>query len=220
MKYDFDEAVDRAGTDSLTVDGWREYMFGAHEGPAPEVPANGFINLWVADMAFSTPEPVLEAIRSRLDKKILGYTRIYDRDYYEIFGAWCERNYGYRFQEESIVFSPGIIPALNRLVPLLTHEEDSILILTPSYAPFKNAGDYSGRRVVDCPLRNNEGHWAVDFEAMEQALSDDQQRIKAFFLCNPHNPTGRVWRRHELQKMIALSLKHDQRVISDEIQCE
>lgn len=105
MKYDFDEAVDRAGTDSLTVDGWREYMFGAHEGPAPEVPANGFINLWVADMAFSTPEPVLEAIRSRLDKKILGYTRIYDRDYYEIFGAWCERNYGYRFQEESIVFS-------------------------------------------------------------------------------------------------------------------
>lgn len=71
MKYDFDEAVDRAGTDSLTVDGWREYMFGAHEGPAPEVPANGFINLWVADMAFSTPEPVLEAIRSRLDKKFL-----------------------------------------------------------------------------------------------------------------------------------------------------
>ncbi|EPE4142760.1 MalY/PatB family protein [Yersinia enterocolitica] len=220
MKYDFDEAVDRAGTDSLTVDGWREYMFGAHEGPAPEVPANGFINLWVADMAFSTPEPVLEAIRSRLDKKILGYTRIYDRDYYEIFGAWCERNYGYRFQEESIVFSPGIIPALNRLVPLLTHEEDSILILTPSYAPFKKAGDYSGRRVVDCPLRNNEGHWAVDFEAMEQALSDEQQRIKAFFLCNPHNPTGRVWRRDELQKMIALCLKHDVWVISDEIHCD
>ncbi|CAI1011930.1 MalY/PatB family protein [Serratia quinivorans] len=220
MKYDFDEAVDRAGTDSLTVDGWREYMFGAHEGPAPEVPANGFINLWVADMAFSTPEPVLEAIRSRLDKKILGYTRVYDRDYYEIFGAWCERHYGYRFQEESIVVSPGIIPALNRLVPLLTHEEDSILILTPSYAPFKKAGDYSGRRVVDCPLRNNEGHWAVDFEAMEQALSDDQQRIKAFFLCNPHNPTGRVWRRDELQKMIALCLKHDVWVISDEIHCD
>mgnify|MGYP000954383057 FL=1 len=73
MKYDFDEIVDRAGTDSLTVDGWREYMFGAHEDRVPEVPANGFINLWVADMAFSTPEPVLEAIRSRLDKKILGY---------------------------------------------------------------------------------------------------------------------------------------------------
>ncbi|WP_163373682.1 aminotransferase class I/II-fold pyridoxal phosphate-dependent enzyme, partial [Escherichia coli] len=115
--------------------------------------------------------------------------------------------YGYRFPEESIVFSPGIIPALNRLVPLLTHEEDSILILTPSYAPFKKAGEYSGRRVVDCPLSNNEGEWAVDFEAMEQTLCDYQLRIKAFFLCNPHNPPGRVWRRDELQKMIALCIK-------------
>ncbi|EOT0790900.1 MalY/PatB family protein (plasmid) [Klebsiella pneumoniae] len=220
MKYDFDEIVDRAGTDSLTVDGWREYMFGAHEDRVPEVPANGFINLWVADMAFSTPEPVLEAIRSRLDKKILGYTRVYDRGYYEIFGAWCERHYGYRFPEESIVFSPGIIPALNRLVPLLTHEEDSILILTPSYAPFKKAGDYSGRRVAECPLKNSQGHWTPDFEAMEQALCDEQKRIKVFFLCNPHNPTGRVWRRDELQKMIALCLQHDVWVISDEIHCD
>ncbi|KLG06208.1 aminotransferase [Enterobacter cloacae subsp. cloacae] len=220
MKYDFDAVVDRTGTDSLTVDGWREYMFGDHESPVPEVPASGFINLWVADMAFPTPEPVLEAIRSRLDKKILGYTRVYDRDYYDIFGAWCERNYGYRFPEESIVFSPGIIPALNRLVPLLTHEGDSILILPPSYAPFKKAGEYSGRRVVDCPLSNNEGEWAVDFEAMEQTLCDYQLRIKAFFLCNPHNPTGRVWRRDELQKMIALCIKHDVWVISDEIHCD
>ncbi|WP_105633380.1 MalY/PatB family protein [Cronobacter dublinensis] len=220
MKYDFDEVVDRTGTDSLTVDGWREYMFGDHESPAPEVPASGFINLWVADMAFPTPEPVLEAIRSRLDKKILGYTRVFDRDYYDIFGAWCERHYGYRFQEESIVFSPGIIPALNRLVPLLTHEEDSILILTPSYAPFKKAGDYSGRRVVECPLKNSQGYWAPDFEAMEQALCDEQKRIKVFFLCNPHNPTGRVWRRDELQKMIALCLQHDVWVISDEIHCD
>ena len=220
MKYDFDEVVDRTGTDSLTVDGWREYMFGACEGTVPEVPSNGFINLWVADMAFSTPAPVLEAIRSRLDKKILGYTRVYDRDYYDIFGAWCERNYGYRFQEENIVFSPGIIPALNRLVPLLTHKEDSILILTPSYAPFKKAGDYSGRRVVECPLKNNQGHWTPDFEAMEQALCDEQKRIKVFFLCNPHNPTGRVWRHDELQRMIALCIKHDVWVISDEIHCD
>lgn len=220
MKYDFDEVVDRTGTDSLTVDGWREYMFGACERTVPEVPSNGFINLWVADMAFSTPAPVLEAIRSRLDKKILGYTRVYDRDYYDIFGAWCERNYGYRFQEENIVFSPGIIPALNRLVPLLTHKEDSILILTPSYAPFKKAGDYSGRRVVECPLKNNQGHWTPDFEAMEQALCDEQKRIKVFFLCNPHNPTGRVWRHDELQRMIALCIKHDVWVISDEIHCD
>ena len=79
-------------------------------------------------MAFATPEPILQAIRDRLDRKILGYTKIYDEEYYEIFGSWCERQYGHRFKTEDIVLSPGIIPALNRLVPLLTDMDDSILI--------------------------------------------------------------------------------------------
>ncbi|WP_454796218.1 hypothetical protein [Klebsiella quasipneumoniae] len=98
MKYDFDEYVSREKTDSLTVDGWREYLFSGQSEFAMRYPAEGLINLWVADMAFATPEPILQAIRDRLDRKILGYTKIYDEEYYEIFGSWCERQYGHRFK--------------------------------------------------------------------------------------------------------------------------
>ena len=87
MKYDFDEYVSREKTDSLTVDGWREYLFSGQSEFAMRYPAEGLINLWVADMAFATPEPILQAIRDRLDRKILGYTKIYDEEYYEIFAS-------------------------------------------------------------------------------------------------------------------------------------
>ncbi len=93
------------------------------------------------------------------DRKILGYTKIYDERYYEIFGSWCERQYGHRFKTEDIVLSPGIIPALNRLVPLLTDMDDSILIMTPSYGPFKKAGEYSQHHMVFSALKKSAGGW-------------------------------------------------------------
>ena len=220
MKYDFDEYVNRDGTDSLTVEGWREYMFGDHREIMLSHPEKDFINLWVADMSFSTPEPVLNAIRSRLDKKILGYTKIYNPDYYEIFGGWCERQYNFRFKNEDIVLSPGIIPALNRLVPLLTQQEDSLLILTPSYAPFKAAGDYNGRRVVHSALRKSAQGWEPDWEDITRKVGEVDLRIKVLFLCNPHNPTGQVWRSDELKRIIEICQAHDIWVISDEIHCD
>ncbi|QUG75350.1 aminotransferase class I/II-fold pyridoxal phosphate-dependent enzyme [Erwinia sp. E602] len=220
MRYDFDEIVDRSGTDSLTIEGWREYMFGGHTGGLPSAPEGGFINLWVADMAFATPQPVLDAVHERLNKKILGYTRAYNPEYLEIFASWCQRHYEYRFAPESIVLSPGIIPALNRLVPLLTRENESVLILTPSYAPFKKAGEYSGRRVVSCPMVHASGEMSVDFSDLERLVKDPQLGIKVFFLCNPHNPTGRVWRREELHRMAEICLQNDVWVISDEIHCD
>lgn len=180
MQYDFDEIIDRTGTDSLTAEGWREYMFGGL-AELPAEPAEGFINLWVADMAFSTPPPVLNAIRARLDQKIIGYTRAYQPAYLDAFGDWCGRHYGFRFSPESIVLSPGIIPALNRLVPLLTEQDESILILTPSYAPFKKAGEYSGRQVVSCPLINSGGRMTVDFASMTRLIRDEKLAIRAFF---------------------------------------
>ena len=131
-------------------------------------------------MAFATPEPILQAIRDRLDRKILGYTKIYDEEYYEIFGSWCERQYGHRFKTEDIVLSPGIIPALNRLVPLLTDMDDSILIMTPSYGPFKKAGEYSQRRVVYSALKKSAGGWEPDWEDFARKASqarDNRERL-------------------------------------------
>lgn len=220
MKYDFDEYVSREKTDSLTVDGWREYLFSGQSEFAMRYPAEGLINLWVADMAFATPEPILQAIRDRLDRKILGYTKIYDEEYYEIFGNWCERQYGHRFKTEDIVLSPGIIPALNRLVPLLTDMDDSILIMTPSYGPFKKAGEYSQRRVVYSALKKSAGGWEPDWEDFARKASQADLRVKILFLCNPHNPTGRVWRPDELKRIIEICLANDIWVISDEIHCD
>ena len=220
MKYDFDEYVSRDNTDSLTVDGWREYLFGGHSEFPMRYPSEGLINLWVADMAFSTPEPVLDAIRSRLDKKILGYTKIYNADYYEIFGSWCERQYGHRFKNEDIVLSPGIIPALNRLVPLLTDDDDSVLIMTPSYAPFKKAGEYNQRRVVCSSLNKSANGWEPDWEDLAYKASHPDLRVKVLFLCNPHNPTGRVWHPDELRRIVEICLTNDIWVISDEIHCD
>lgn len=220
MKYDFDVVIERSGTDSLTADGWREYMFGGHDGMLPAEPSGGFINLWVADMAFATPPPVLDAIRKRLNQKILGYTRVYQPEYMKVFGDWCKRHYGYCFPNESIVLSPGIIPALNRLIPLLTRQDESVLILTPSYAPFKKAGEYSGRHVIACPLINDDGTMRVDFEVMTRLVQDVNLQIRVFFLCNPHNPTGRVWSREELVRMTEICLQHSVWIISDEIHCD
>lgn len=118
------------------------------------------------------------------------------------------------------MLSPGIIPALNRLVTLLTRENESVLILTPSYAPFKKAGEYSGRRVVSCPMVYACGEMSVDFSDLERLVKDPELGIKVFFLCNPHNPTGRVWRRDELQRMAEICLQNDVWVISDEIHCD
>ena len=220
MQYDFDGLIERSGTDSLTAEGWREYMFGDGQGDVPSEPPGGFINLWVADMAFSTPPEVLEAIRARLSQKIIGYTKAYHPGYFTSFENWCERHYGYRFPRESIVLSPGVIPALYRLVPLLTRQDESILILTPSYAPFKKAGECSGRRVISCPLKNDNGYMTVDFEAMRNLVQDKTLGIRAFFLCNPHNPTGRVWHPDELRTMTEICLENDVWIISDEIHCD
>jgi cystathionine beta-lyase len=104
----FDEYVSREKTDSLTVDGWREYLFRDELNLQCGI-RQGLINLWL--LTWLPHQPILQAIRDRLDRKILGCTKIYDEEYYEIFGSWCERQYGHRFKTEDIVLSPGIIPA-------------------------------------------------------------------------------------------------------------
>ncbi|HHN8317437.1 TPA: hypothetical protein ACRRWN_003034 [Morganella morganii] len=147
MKYNFDEIIERKDTDALNYDGWRQYIFKTDKNSRFAFNDDQFVRMWVADMDFSTPPEILTAIKERVDRKILGYTKVYDDEYYSIFRDWCQRRYDWLIDTQDIVISPGIIPVLNRLVPLLTKQSEGILFHTPSYAPFKHSGDYNYRQV-------------------------------------------------------------------------
>lgn len=220
MAYDFDEIIDRKNTDSLNYDGWRQYIFNDNKNSKYNFKDEEFIRMWVADMDFSTPPEILNAMKERLDKKILGYTKIYNDDYHDIFKNWCKRRYEWDIDVNDIVISPGIIPALNRLVPLVISNDQRILIHTPSYSPFKSAGDYNSREVIYSDLKYNNGKYEVDFLDFERKLKDKNLNIKLFILSNPQNPTGRVWTKKELIKMGELCIENDIWVISDEIHCD
>ncbi|RQW64585.1 MalY/PatB family protein [Vibrio viridaestus] len=219
MQYNFDEIIDRTNTNSLSVEGWRQSILGA-EQDYPVAFEDDLLRFWVADMDFATPPEIRDAIKSRLDQKILGYTEVYDPDYYIALSKWFKRRYSVTINTNYMVFSPGVVPALNRLVPLLTNAKENILITTPSYTPFKKAGDSNNRKVFTSPLLNNDGHFTIDFADIETKLADSRNNIKLFILCNPHNPTGRVWTEQELKTLVEICLKHDVWIISDEIHCD
>ena len=218
--YNFDEIISRENTNSLSFDGWRQYMFQMDADAVFPFADKDYIRLWVADMDFSTPPEILNAIQQRLDRKILGYTSVYDHTYYQVLSDWFLKRYQWQIKTDEMVISPGIIPALNRLVGLLTEKGDGILINTPSYTPFKKAGDYNKRTVYYSDLKNDNGYYTMSFEDIEQQLNDPEKNIKVFIFCNPHNPSGRVWTKEELLKIGQLCLDKNIWVISDEIHCD
>ena len=216
--YNFDEIIDRRNTNAMNTDGFREYIFHADENMKFPYKDEEFIRMWVADMEFATPQVVIDAIKERLDKRIFGYTRILSPDYYNAFSAWCERRYGWIFPRKELVMSNGIIPALYELVSFICKEDEKVLFLTPSYAFFKHAATFNNRETVCSDLINKDGYYEIDFEDLEKKASDE--KTKLFILCNPHNPTGRVWSEEELRKMGEICLKHNVWIISDEIHCD
>ncbi len=217
MTYDFDEIIDRADTNSVTYEGWRSFLFPNDHDLQISYANHELISLWVADMAFSSPPPVLDAVRARLDRKILGYSKIFDPHYGKVLKDWFLKHYSWDIDTDELVSAPGIVTALNRLVPLLTDLEEQILITTPSYAPFKRAGDQCGRGVVFSPLQVSEGKYEMNFADLRQKIEDPSNRIRVFILCHPHNPTGRVWTIQELKELGQLCLDNDVWIISDEV---
>ena len=215
--YDFDEIIDRAGSDSVSRDGFRGFL--AENGAAGlSRPDGDFIRMWVADMELSPPPEVLDAIRARLDRRVLGYTALTDDSFYDIFLAWCETRYGWRFDKEELVFAPGIVSAVYQLTEELTGPDGSVVILTPSYGPFARAATRIGRGLSCSPLRREEDRFVIDFQDLERRLSAPEAEL--LILCNPHNPTGRAWSEEELRRLAALIEQRGLWVISDEIHCD
>ncbi len=216
--YNFDEIIARQNTNALNTDGFRDYIFHADETMTFPYKDEEFIRMWVADMEFATPQVVIDAIKERLDRRIFGYTRVFSDSYYKAFSNWCAKRYDWNFEKNHLVMSNGIIPALFELVKYICKQDEKVMFLTPSYAYFKYAADHSNREVVCSDLINDGGYYKIDFEDLEKKASDD--KVKLFILCNPHNPTGRVWTEEELGKMADVCRKNGLWIISDEIHCD
>ena len=217
--YNFDEIIDRRGTNALNTDGFRQYIF--HAGPEKVFPYKDeeFVRMWVADMEFGVAPEILDAMRQRLDRRILGYTGVYDDQYYHSFRTWCLDHYGWDFPQEELCFSPGIIPALYQLTELLCTPSEKILLNTPAYGYFLHAAEYCGLEVLHSPLKKDEeGRFHLDCEDFERQCADP--KCKLVFWCNPHNPTGRIWTEEELSRAAAIMEKYNLWVISDEIHCD
>jgi cysteine-S-conjugate beta-lyase len=217
VRYNFDEIIDRKGTNALNTDGFKDYIFKSSDMVFPYAD-DEFIRMWVADMEFATPPEVIQAVKDRLDKRIFGYTKIFDPNYYLTVTNWTQRQYNWTFEKEHLVTSPGIIPALYELVEYICKPDEKVLIVTPSYAYFKLAADYNHIELVCSNLVNQQGYYTIDWDDLEEKVKDEKVSLCIF--CNPHNPTGRVWTTEELERFGNVCLENDVWIISDEIHCD
>ena len=217
--YNFDEIVDRRNTNCLNTDGFRGYIF--HAGPEKVFPYKDeeFVRMWVADMEFACAPEIIKAMHARLDRRIFGYTQVYDNGYYNSFSRWCLNHYDWTFPQEELCFSPGIIPALYQLTESLCSENEKVLINTPAYSYFQHAAEYNGCGVLLSPLKKDEhGIYSVDYEDFEKKCADPSCKI--VYWCNPQNPTGRMWTAEELTHVAEIVEKYNLWIISDEIHCD
>ncbi|MBR5731793.1 MAG: pyridoxal phosphate-dependent aminotransferase [Firmicutes bacterium] len=200
MKYDFDTMTDRSGTYAVKWDA-----------------ARGDLPMWVADMDFKTAPEVEEAIVERARHGIYGYTDLPD-EWRSAYVSWWERRHGLKMDSEWLVFCTGVVPAISSMVRKLTTPGEKVLLQPPVYNVFWNCIENNGRQPLENQLILKDGRYEMDFEDLDRKLSDPQCSL--MILCNPQNPSGRIWTREELAKVGELAAKHGVTVISDEIHCD
>ncbi len=197
MEYDFDQVVDRRGTDSAK---WCRY-------------SEDVLPLWVADMDFRSPQPVIDALRDRVEHGIFGYG-MEGPEVRAVIQQRLQRLYGWHTEPDDYLFTPGIVVGLNLVARALSEPGEEILIQPPVYPPFFGIEKNSGRAVQQSPLVYDGGGYSIDFDALERAITP---RTRVFLLCNPHNPVGRMFTRAELERLAEICLRHDLFICSDEI---
>ncbi len=196
--HDFDEVVDRRGTDS------KKYS----QYPADVLP------MWIADSDFKAPKPVVDALVERMQQGVYGYTPISSR-LRAAAAKWQTERFGWNVDESWVEFVPGVISGVISAVRALSHPGDNIVIQTPCYPPFTDLSDHNGRHLLRNALVLKDGRYEIDFEDFEEKAKDP--RTKLFILCNPQNPTGRVFTREELVRLGEICLKHHVIILADEI---
>ncbi len=194
---------DRRHTDSSKWDGCME-RFGEED----------LLPLWIADMDFEAPACVKEALKKYVEFGIFGYY-VVPQGYYDAFIRWEKTYHGYEVAQEWMRFSPGVVPAFNWLIHILTKEEDGVIIMPPVYYPFREAIVNNGRTPVESPLRKTEAGYEMDYEDFENKIRENN--VKLFIFCTPHNPVGRVWSQEEIRRVLDICRKYHVYVIADEI---
>ena len=209
MTFDFDTPPDRRGTDSQK---WQKYA------------GRDVLPLWVADMDFISPPAVIAALHRRVEHGVFGYARPVRSTVDAVVSALAER-YGWKIDPAWIVWLPGLVVGLNVTAQAFAQSGEEVLTLAPVYPPFMSAPKNSGRGSVTVPFTLSQaggqalhpGAWTIDWDALERAVTP---RTRLFFLCNPHNPLARVWRRSELTRLAEFCERHDLVLCSDEIHCD
>jgi cystathionine beta-lyase len=200
MKYDFDRVIERRGTDSYK---WKDY-------------GDDVLPMWVADMDFVSAEPIIQALRERIDHKVFGYTRP-TPELRTVIRERLKKVYQWEIGEEEIVFLPGLVTGLNLFCRAFSNSGDGVLVQPPVYFHFVRDPVVHGRILDDPPLVPKGDTYEIDFTLFEKAIRD---RTKVFLLCNPHNPVARVFTPKELERMTEICLRHGVLICSDEIHCD
>jgi len=206
MNWDFDRQIERRGTDSYKWDA-NERLFGRRD----------LLPFWVADMDFATPAPVLEAIRARCEHPVFGYG-IRSEEYFQSIQDWLRERHQWAVPREWMMFCPpSSIVGIHGVVSLLTRPGQSIAAPVPTYGPLLGLIEKNGRRLIRNPLREENGRFTLDTEDLAAKLEADTNMV---VFCNPHNPTGRVFSRAELESVARLAEERHLLVISDEVHCD
>ena len=196
--FDFEHVPERRGSDSVK---WNKYA------------GQDVLPLWIADMDFASPPPVLAALQARVARGDLGYAEPWPA-LVEAVQAYCQRHYDWRVEADWLVWLPGLVCGINLACRSVDGE---VLTATPVYPPFLSAPGLSGRGLVRVSLREEGGRWSWDFAALEAAVTP---ATRLLLLCHPHNPVGRAWDADELQTLAEFAARHDLVVCSDEIHCD
>jgi len=202
MKYNFDEIVKREGTNCIKWDG-RDWYF----------KTNDVLPLWVADMDFRVPYFIVNAIKKRVDHEVYGYTFKSD-SYFDAVIGWMKRRHNWQIKKEWISFSPGVVAGLTFAIETFSKPGDGVIVQPPVYFPFFDCVKGTKRKLVENPLKIENGRYTFDFEDLKSKIKKD---TKVLLLCNPQNPGGMVWSREELEELTNICLENEILIVSDEI---
>ncbi len=202
MKYDFDKPINRTNTHSVKWDNL-DKIFGSED----------VLPMWVADMDFPCPQPILDAIEKRNSHGIFGYTTR-PESLHEAVVNWMRERHGWDIKKQWILYTPGVVTSLNISTMTFTQPGDSVIIQSPVYPPFFSAIENHDRIVTVNPLTNDDGYYSIDFDDLEQKMAEG---CKMMILCSPHNPVGRVWTDDELKEISYLCEKYEVLLVSDDI---
>ncbi|NHJ22142.1 MAG: pyridoxal phosphate-dependent aminotransferase [Candidatus Lokiarchaeota archaeon] len=208
MIYDFDRVIDRKDSFSLK---WSKIAIQKFFNKEDD----DLLPLWVADMDFECPKPVVDAIKKEADGCVYGYNWHITPKYLDAVTGWMHRRHKWKVDRDWVVYSPGIVPAINMMIQTFSNVGDKVIVQPPVYYPFFSAVKENGRQLLQNQLRYENHRYTFDYEDFEEKAKDSLTKI--FILCSPHNPVGRVWTKEELKKLGDICLEHNVLMIADEI---